>query len=179
VAWRRAELLAAKFFGSRARLAGCYDRFVRAIIHARRLQELTPLIAMERMPVVAEFAPGDHRHGSIAAGFHLVETHCGRPMRWSEPTALVALAVTHASRSIVIECAPVRSPLANLGLSFFINEVRVPRGAIAFSDHRIVITLDRTTSGVVRLAWICAPFAGKSDRRRLGLPILRIAVEDR
>lgn len=98
-------------------------------------------------------------------------------MRWSEPAALVALAVTRASRSIVIECAPGRSLLANPP-RFFVNEVVVPRGAITFTDHRAVIALDRTTFGVVRLAWMCTPFRGKADRRKLGLPILRIAVED-
>ena len=131
------------------------------------------------MPAVAEFAPGDHRHGSLAAGFHLVETYCGMPMRWSEPAALVSLVVTHASRRIVIECAPVRSPLANLDLKFFINEFKVPRDALAFADHRIVITIEPTTMGTIRLAWICPPFTAIADRRRLGLPVLRIAVEDR
>jgi hypothetical protein len=179
MAWRRVQLLAAKFIASQARLAGCYERWVRAIIHAQRLRTLTRLIALERAPAVAEFAPGDHRLGGIAAGFHLVETYQGMPMRWSEPVAMVALAVTRASRSIVIECAPVRSPLANLAPRFFIDEVPAPSGAIAFTDHRAVITLDRTVSGVVRLAWICTPFAGSADPRHLGLPILRIAVEDR
>ncbi|MFY9698100.1 MAG: hypothetical protein WAK34_07200, partial [Rhodoplanes sp.] len=77
------------------------------------------------------------------------------------------------------ECAPGRSLLAKQPPRFFINEVRVPRGAITFTDYRAVIALDRTTLGVVRLAWICTPFKGNADRRQLGLPILRIAVEDR
>jgi len=96
VAWRRVELLAANLFASQAQLAGCYARFVRAIIHAQRLRELARLVALERMPAVAEFAPGDHGFGGIAAGFHLVETFRGTPMRWSEPAALVALALTRA-----------------------------------------------------------------------------------
>jgi hypothetical protein len=179
VAGRRAELFAANIIASQAKLAGYYDRFVRALIHARRLRELARLVALERAPAVAEFAPGDHRLGAIAAGFHLVETFRGTPMRWSEPAALVALAVTRASRSIVIECAPGRSLFAAPPPRFFITEVRVPRGAITFTDYRAVIALDRTTVGVVRLAWICTPFKGDADRRQLGLPILRIAVEDR
>jgi hypothetical protein len=178
VAWRRAELFFANIIATEAQLAGCYDRFVRALIHARRLRELTRQAALERPPAVAEFAPGDHRLGDIAAGFHLVETVDGMPMRWSEPVAVVALAVTRASRSIVIECARVRSLLADPPPRFFINEVRVPRGAITLADNRAVITLDRTTVGVVRLAWICLPLKGDADRRQLGLPILRIAVED-
>jgi len=179
VAARRAELFAANIIASQAQLAGCYDRFVRALIHARRLRELMRLAALEPAPAVTEFTPGDHRLGGIAAGFHLVETFGGTPMRWSEPAAVVALAVTRASRRIVIECAPGRSLRADPPPRFFINEVTVPRGAITFADYRAVIALDRTTVGVVRLAWICTPFKGDADRRRLGLPILRIAVEDR
>ena len=179
VAGRRAELFAANIIAAQAQLAGCYDRFVRALIHAQRLRELTRLVALERAPAVAEFAPGDHRLGGIAAGFHLVETFRGTPMRWSEPAAVVALAVTRTSRSIVIECAPGRSLLDDPPPRFFINEVRAPRGAITLTDYRAVIALDRTTLGIMRLAWVCAPFKGDADRRQLGLPILRIAVEDR
>jgi hypothetical protein len=178
VAVRRAELLVANIIASQARLADGYGRFVQALIHARRLRELRRQGALECAPAVAEFAPGDHRLGGIATGFHLVEMFDGLPMRWSEPVAVVALAVTRASRSIVIECARVRSLLADPP-RFFINEVRVPRGAITLADNRAVITLDRTTVGVVRLAWICLPLKGDGDRRQLGLPILRIAVEDR
>lgn len=177
VAGLRAELYASNLVASQKRLAGCYERFVRAFVHARRLREMARWVASEDAAAVAEFAPGDRRLGSIAAGFHLLESFHGAAMRWSEPAALVALAVTPASRSIVVECAPGRSLLANPP-RLFINEVVVPRGAITFTDHRAVIALDRTTFGVVRLAWMCTPFRGKADRRKLGLPILRIAVED-
>ena len=178
VAGRRMELFAANIIVSQAQLAGYYNRFVRALIHARRLRELRRLAALDRAPAVTEFTPGDHRLGGIAAGFHLVETFGGTSMRWSEPAAVVALAVTRASRGIVIECAPGRSLLADPPPRFFINEVTVPRGAITFADYRAVIALDRTTVGVVRLAWICTPFKADADRRQLGLPILRIAVEE-
>ncbi len=178
IPWRRALLGAAAIAGSRSHLMYCYENFIGAVIHAQRLKEIEAhLPALNEVPC---------RQGGVTAdnigqqrrisGFHLLESHRSVPMRWSRPAAVIELSVPPGSSGIAVQCAPVRRKLERLRPMFFINEVPVPAGRIAFSDHRAMISLEGAPAGVLRLAWVCRPFRAVRDTRRLGLPIVRISV---
>jgi hypothetical protein len=79
-------------------------------------------------------------------------------------------------KRIAIDCAPVRSPISKVKPAFFIDDLPVPDDRVSYCEHGAVIALQERPPGRLRLAWICAPFAARSDSRRLGLPVTRIAI---
>ena len=180
VALRRVLLSAAAIAGSRSRLMRWYEELVSAIIHARRLREVASwLPASNNVPCPLGDATADNvGRGRRMAGFHLLESFNSIPMRWSAPAAIIELAVPFKCVGIGIHCAPVRPPLSRLRPMFFVNEVPVPASHIELSDYCAVISLDRTPSSILRLAWICQPLNEPRNGRRLGLPIFKISVNE-
>jgi len=178
-AYLRVLLFAASMAGSRAQLSDCFEKFIVAYIHSRRLKEISAhLPALQDMPcgqgVVTVRDLGEKRR---ASGFHFPEIHLSTAMNWSRPAAVVEVRVPPGSSGIAVHCAPIRHALDRLRPMFFINEEPVPADRVSYSGHRAVIALDGAPAGILRLAWFCQPLVAPRDPRRLGLPITGISVE--
>jgi hypothetical protein len=190
-AWRAAEfrvklnrlLLAATLLaGSRTLRVRRFTAWVASIIHAQRLHEIT---ARRARPPPADLPPevsgseilaADDRHAGRMAGFHLLESYQSIALRWSRPAAMVELRPVHGQNRISIDCAPVREPMGKLKPIFFIDGTPVPDARLNLSEHGAVITLQGRPPNRLRLAWVCKPLAAVRDSRRLGLPLIRIAI---
>jgi hypothetical protein len=153
--------------------------YVAALIHRQRLACLSaehgapgpaaaPASAAEPAPGWDVFAPG-------AAGFHPIETWQGMRFRWSEPEAIVPGWMPAGNHRVRIECLSVR-PAFDAQPRFYLDGRRVPARNVEVSAHGIELRLELAESRPVTLAWTCAAFAARCDRRRLGLPVERISL---
>jgi hypothetical protein len=177
VAASRAALAAAVIAGSRRALERRYQAFTRAVIHWQRLQQISAQVpAPASTQGEAEIAAAEDRHAGRMMGFHLPESYQSAPIRWSGPAAIVELPPPGEHDRIVIDCAAVREPLEHVRPMIFINATPVPRDRVLFDRHSAVISLDGQGPGPLRLAWFCKPFPAPGDKRRLGLPVHRIAL---
>lgn len=179
--WRvkldRLLLAATVVAGSRAMSSQRFTAWVAAVIHLQRLNEIvTRLAASLPADDRSEMLAADDQYAGRMVGFHLLESYQSIPMRWSGPAAMVELQLGRGQKRIAIDCAPVRPPLSKVKPAFFIDEVPVPNDRLSYSEHGAVIALQERSPGRLRLAWVCEPFAARSDRRRLGLPVTRIAI---
>jgi len=116
-------------------------------------------------------------------GVHGLESHGGRLFRWTEPVALVRIAPSEPEFELRIETAGIRgNPLAAM-IAVVVNGRVLPRELLsATHDGTLVVRLPESWSAGAQggLVLICSPLdatrAKSSDPRRLGLPILSIAI---
>ena len=171
----------------RAQLSAAFRAHIAALIHQQRLSCLSaggarvargaPAAARDAADTSGPtgdaagwdvFAPG-------AAGFHPVETWQRTRFRWSEPVAILPGWLPAGRHRLRIECLPVL-PVHDTQPRVYLDGRRVPARDVELSAHGIELRLERAEPGPATLAWSCAAFAARCDRRRLGLPVERIGL---
>ena len=178
----RLLLAATSFAGSRTLNAQRFTAWVASVIHSQRLRKIAsqsagpPPADLESEILGSEMLAADDRNAGHMVGFHLRESYQSIPLRWSRPAAMVELELMRGQKRISIDCAPVREPMPQLKPAFFIDGIPVPDARLSYSEHGAVIALQERPPGRLQLAWVCKPFAAVHDSRRLGLPLIKIAI---
>ena len=171
-----AAATASRVAGSNARLGAAFRAYVAALIHCQRLaclrDALSPTVRVgdrsdDPRASWDVFAPGN-------AGFHPIETSGARRFRWSEPAAILPGWMPAGRHRIRIDCLPVRCVI-DAQPRLFLDGRRLPARDVTVSPRSIEIRIEVARSGSATLAWTCTPFAATGDRRRLGLPVERVA----
>jgi hypothetical protein len=114
------------------------------------------------------FAPGN-------AGFYPIEIFHETRFRWSEPAAIMPTWTPQGQHRICVECLPIRSLVQGADLQFYFNERPLSARDVSIGLDTIEIKLHRARPRHSTLAWTRHPFPATGDRRRLGLPLKRIA----
>lgn len=162
--------------GSRSRLSVAFRLYIAALIHQQRLQSLRDARPAHAAPPDGPghqasgwdvFAPGN-------AGFHPIEAVGSKRFRWSEPAAILRGWMPAGLHRIRIECLPIR-PLHGARMRVFVDGRPVPSQDVGCSSNAIEVRLETRAARAVTLAWTCTRFPATGDRRRLGLPVERIA----
>ncbi|WP_247324267.1 hypothetical protein [Bradyrhizobium sp. 21] len=165
----RCILTAVALTGPPERISRWLRRYIAALIDVQRLGCIRDVrrgarAASAQLGVLAK------------AGFHAEETWHGRKFRWSEPEAVVWIRGTPGGNIVRIDSPEIREPQARIGVRFYLDGVRVADPSIAIDGDGFTLSLDLPNSGTARLAWTCPRFPAGNDARRLGLPIMAIAI---
>jgi hypothetical protein len=177
--WCRARLAVAETCRSKSGLAYWFNAYQEALIHERRLRQILrlPQDQVKRpSPNTIDFTqPGSA--GAIT-GFYPIETFADRDFRWSGPAAIAEIEVPAGSLRLRLRCLKV--PLRSRGtLLFFFNGRLVPQQKVMVRKAEIELSVKSSESGVSRLLWTCAPFVERGSKRRLGLPVISLSVDQR
>lgn len=155
--------------GSPESISRWLRRYIAALIDFQRLDRIAGVrrgasTASPQLGVIAN------------AGFHAEETWHGRKFRWSEPEAVVWIRGAPGGNMVRIDSPEIREPQARIGVRFYLDGARVADPSIAIDGGGFTLSLDLPNSGTARLAWTCPRFQAGNDARRLGLPIVAIAI---
>jgi hypothetical protein len=167
----------AQMAGSREMLRLCFRRYVEALIRYQRLNS----IRAERRRRGAgrpDAITGSAIRAAVEAetGFYPQEQYQGSLFRWSETVAAIRFRADAGCHCIRIRCAPVRDLSEGIDLRFYLDEQRLPNAAISAGADVFEIRIELPRSGMFRLGWICNPFQARADPRRLGLPVMAVAL---
>lgn len=171
--YARLVLAAAILAGSKESVARRFRIYIAALA---RYQRLACSHAMQTATAGGTVArPVERISGQ--SGFHPLEQWRDREFRWSEAAATVRIQGRPGRNTVRIECLDVRRPLSRIGLRFFLDDRGIAKDAIAFGDDVIELHVDLPPSGLGTLAWTCRRFLVFRDRRCLGLPVARLAMD--
>jgi hypothetical protein len=177
--WCRARLAVAGTCRSKSALTYWFNAYQEALIHERRLNQilrLPPDQVKRPSPKSIDFTQPDSA-GAIT-GFYPVETFAGTDFRWSEPAAIAEIKVPAGRLRLRLHClkVPHRSRAT---LLLFFNDRLVPQRKMVVRKDEIELSVKSSESGVSRLLWTCEPFVERGSKRRLGLPVISLSVEQR
>jgi len=187
-----------------ASAAGQWSRFRFTLTRPNSADELARFVRMWRRVVAAtrlEYATRVARHALTdlrsaetemtsmyndqMAGFHELETYSGRPFRWSQPLAEIAIAIPAAPHLFTIDTGGLRGNLKDLAVVLFVNEHRVPpdeiaidQGLVTFKTPGSWIVAGRPTRIAILTEPLQEPRQWDGQRgRRLGLPFFDFSAE--
>ena len=119
--------------------------------------------------------------GDRMVGFYDGEVWQGRAFRWSCPTAGVRLVLPVEGCRVILDTLAIRDD-ASLGMRVFVDGRQLPAHSIQTANEQITVLVSpepgRRSESF--LLWTCNPLKpwrrGQPDRRRLGLPLVSVAV---
>jgi hypothetical protein len=153
------------------------------VVHLGRLEWLRrhagatpPRAGVGRWPIEA-LGP------DTAVGLHALEERDGRRFRWTEPVALLRLATPDGEHELRIETGGLRGGVADAVLAVVVGGRALPRALVSGDgDGALVVRLPPRWAAAARegIVLVCSPLvparAGAADPRRLGLPVLSVAL---
>ncbi len=177
--WCRALLEGALRGGSNRTLLHRYIHYQAAIVHERRLRQITRFGRTHNVLTPDEMLRfGELDSATAITGFHVIETYGGVKFRWSRPAAIVEMRAPAGRLRLRLRCLPDALYLPQERLSFFFNEQPISPKDIVLRKDEIVLLVDSSRGRMSRLAWICKPRVERgTSRRRLGLPVIDLRVE--
>lgn len=106
--------------------------------------------------------------------FYEPETANDQVFRWSEPVAMVRMNVPPNEYDVVIETASLRGECCPFPFKLFWNDQLIPRSQVQVTEGQIRFPVDRSMfirNDEQRLTVSCKPLNAENGRRKLGMPI--------
>jgi hypothetical protein len=162
-----------------------WSRFLRA--HAR-------VVHLEQLAWIRRHAAGaaprrESGYWSIEAlgpdtivGVHGLERAGGRWFRWTEPMVWLRVGVPPAEHEVRVETTGMRGPPLDVVLAVIVGGRALPRTLLAQEGRTLIVRLTGSWPRAARegLVLLSSPLVparrGVPDGRRLGLPVLSVAV---
>lgn len=120
-------------------------------------------------------APEDAR----LVNFHELEQHAGHTFRWTEPVAMVRIAMLPQACEVIIDTGSLRGVDLDFPFQLHWNSQEVPASNWVVDSGKLKFSVDPNwcdTHGEQRLSISAKPLKAENGRRQLGMPICSIEV---
>ncbi len=120
-------------------------------------------------------APEDAR----LVNFHELEQHAGHTFRWTEPVAMVRIAMLPQACEVILDTGSLRG--ANLDFPFQLhwNSHEIPSSSLVIESGKLKFSVEPSwcdIHGEQRLSISAKPLKAENGRRQLGMPVCSIEV---
>jgi hypothetical protein len=163
-----------------------WSRFLRAharVVHCAQLEWVRRHHALPAPPMASGRWPIESLGPDTIVGVHGLEEHGGRRFRWTEPVVLLRLAPPEGEHELRIETGGLRGRPREAVVAVVAGGRVLPRALLADDDEgTLVVRFPSRWSAAARngIVLVCSPLVparqGVSDPRRLGLPVLSVAI---
>ena len=157
-----------------------HQRSIRAV----RLREGPSANGLAAPPAATGVTLGAERLDDLLVGAHGLERQGGRRFRWTEPVALLRLALPADGAVLRVRTGGLRGAPLDYLQGIYAAGLSLPPANFGGDEETLEVRLPpnfakaAADSGVVM---VCRPFlpsrAGSSDRRRLGMPVVELSVD--
>jgi hypothetical protein len=188
--WERVRLLCSELAAGRlargeGRRSSGFEEAHRRIVRVAQLRWIGDQEHPSAAPVRAPGRwPVEELPGVALVGMHGLEVHGERLFRWTEPVALLRLAVPAGAgeHRLLVDTGGLRGSPLDYVDSVYAGTRRVPRAALRDDGGRLVVRLPpargrAAPAGITILSRPLEPRgAGRTDPRRLGMPVFSVEL---
>lgn len=134
------------------------------------------------IPLAGETFPSDW--GTAVVGLHAHEIYQGTHFRWTHPVSYWRFGQVSGGARLVFRLVPARSDLRLSRIRAYWNGKFLPYDHLEYAPDSLVVSTPSTgtLSSANLLVFIVSPMkmakGAQGDRRRLGLPIIQLKVEE-
>jgi Glycosyltransferase like family 2 len=154
-----------------------------ATVRASQLRWSAQQNGLPTPPVAPGGGLGAERLDGVLVGAHGLERERGRRFRWTEPVALLRMVPPAEGALLRVDTGGLRGPPLDHLLGIYVAGEPLPPEQISGDEEaleaRLPARFAQRAAGA-GIVLVCRPFvpsrAGSTDRRRLGIPVVELAI---